>query len=221
MRNYDNFINGRFVPSSGTSRIEVTNPSTGQPICTVPDSTAADVDAAIAAAEAAQKRLGQTAGHRARPGAARDRRQDPRTRRTAGAHHHRRAGQDSGPGARRGGLHGRLPGLHGRMGAPHRGRDSRKRSPGRNHLPVPPAHRRDRRHPALELPVLPDRPQGRPRPGHGQHHRDQAQQGNAPQRRQVLRAGGGNRPAPGRHQRRPRPRRRRRRRPLPPTRASA
>jgi lactaldehyde dehydrogenase/glycolaldehyde dehydrogenase len=39
MRNYDNFINGKFVPSSGADRIEVTNPSTGQTICTVPDSS--------------------------------------------------------------------------------------------------------------------------------------------------------------------------------------
>jgi lactaldehyde dehydrogenase/glycolaldehyde dehydrogenase len=54
MQNYDNFINGKFVPSSGTNRIEVTNPSTGQAICTVPDSSPADVDAAISAAEAAQ-----------------------------------------------------------------------------------------------------------------------------------------------------------------------
>ena len=54
MQNYDNFINGRFVPSSGTNRIEVTNPSTGQAICTVPESSQADVDAAISAAEAAQ-----------------------------------------------------------------------------------------------------------------------------------------------------------------------
>jgi lactaldehyde dehydrogenase/glycolaldehyde dehydrogenase len=54
MQNYDNFIKGKFVPSSGTNRIEVTNPSTGQTICTVPDSSPADVDAAISAAEAAQ-----------------------------------------------------------------------------------------------------------------------------------------------------------------------
>jgi lactaldehyde dehydrogenase/glycolaldehyde dehydrogenase len=55
MNDYQNFINGKFTPSSGTERITVTNPSNGKPICTVPDSTAADVDAAIAAAEAAQK----------------------------------------------------------------------------------------------------------------------------------------------------------------------
>ena len=54
MNNYQNFINGRFTPSSGVDQIEVFNPSTGQAICTVPDSSQADVDAAVAAAEAAQ-----------------------------------------------------------------------------------------------------------------------------------------------------------------------
>ena len=54
MQHHHNFINGKFVPSSSANRIEVTNPSTGQTICTVPDSSQADVDAAIAAAEAAQ-----------------------------------------------------------------------------------------------------------------------------------------------------------------------
>ena len=54
MQNYHNFINGEFVPSSGTNRIEVTNPSTGQTICTVPESSQADVDAAVSAAEEAQ-----------------------------------------------------------------------------------------------------------------------------------------------------------------------
>jgi lactaldehyde dehydrogenase/glycolaldehyde dehydrogenase len=54
MQHYHNFIDGKFVPSSGAERIEVTNPSTGQTICTVPDSSQADVDAAISAAEAAQ-----------------------------------------------------------------------------------------------------------------------------------------------------------------------
>ena len=55
MQNYDNFINGRFTPSQGTDRITVFNPSDGQAICTVPDSTAADVDAALGAAAVAQK----------------------------------------------------------------------------------------------------------------------------------------------------------------------
>jgi lactaldehyde dehydrogenase/glycolaldehyde dehydrogenase len=55
MKNFDNFINGRFVPSEGSQRIEVKNPATGNVICTVPDSSQQDVDAAIAAAEKAQR----------------------------------------------------------------------------------------------------------------------------------------------------------------------
>ena len=53
--NYDNFIHGKFVPSSGTRRIEVKNPSTGQLICSVPDSTPEDVEQALTSATAAQK----------------------------------------------------------------------------------------------------------------------------------------------------------------------
>ena len=55
MRNYDNFINGRFIPSNASERITVVNPSTGARICTVPDSTQADVDTAVEAATSAQK----------------------------------------------------------------------------------------------------------------------------------------------------------------------
>lgn len=54
MQNFDNFINGAFTKSSGGERIEVRNPSTGGVICTVPESTQADVDAALGAAEKAQ-----------------------------------------------------------------------------------------------------------------------------------------------------------------------
>jgi lactaldehyde dehydrogenase/glycolaldehyde dehydrogenase len=55
MRNYDNFIGGSFVPSSGSERIKVMNPSTGAEICTVPESTTEDLDAALSAAERAQR----------------------------------------------------------------------------------------------------------------------------------------------------------------------
>ena len=55
MTNFENFVNGKFVPSSGSSRIVVKNPSTGAEICTVPDSNQDDINAAIAAAEAAQR----------------------------------------------------------------------------------------------------------------------------------------------------------------------
>ncbi len=54
MQHYDNFIDGRFVPASSTERIVVRNPANGHPICTVPDSSPGDVEAAVAAAERAQ-----------------------------------------------------------------------------------------------------------------------------------------------------------------------
>lgn len=54
MRDYQNFIGGQFVPSSGTERVEVFNPSTGALICTVPESTTEDVERAIEAAAKAQ-----------------------------------------------------------------------------------------------------------------------------------------------------------------------
>lgn len=53
--NYDNFINGQFRASAGSDRIDVTNPSTGDLICTVPESKAPDLDEALSAAEAAQR----------------------------------------------------------------------------------------------------------------------------------------------------------------------
>jgi lactaldehyde dehydrogenase/glycolaldehyde dehydrogenase len=54
VNDYDNFIDGRFVASTGNERIEVANPSTGSVICTVPESTDADVAAALETAKAAQ-----------------------------------------------------------------------------------------------------------------------------------------------------------------------
>jgi lactaldehyde dehydrogenase/glycolaldehyde dehydrogenase len=54
MKHFDNFINGKFVAANGQDRIEVKNPSTGTPICTVPDSNDVDVQAAIDAAQTAQ-----------------------------------------------------------------------------------------------------------------------------------------------------------------------
>jgi lactaldehyde dehydrogenase/glycolaldehyde dehydrogenase len=54
VRDYDNFVNGKFTSSGSQDRITVVNPSDGQAICTVPDSTAGDVEEALAAAAAAQ-----------------------------------------------------------------------------------------------------------------------------------------------------------------------
>jgi malonate-semialdehyde dehydrogenase (acetylating)/methylmalonate-semialdehyde dehydrogenase len=53
MRVLENYINGGWVASSGTSRLDVKNPATGATIAQVPLSTAGDVDAAVQAAQAA------------------------------------------------------------------------------------------------------------------------------------------------------------------------
>ena len=55
MQDFDNFINGKFVPSRGSGRITVRNPSTGGEICTVPDSGQDNVNAALESAEIAQR----------------------------------------------------------------------------------------------------------------------------------------------------------------------
>ena len=47
-----NFVGGSWVPSRGTTLLDVKNPATGETLARVPLSTAADVeDAVIAAAE--------------------------------------------------------------------------------------------------------------------------------------------------------------------------
>lgn len=55
MKELENFIDGNFVPSRGGERIEVTNPATGELICTVPESSQQDVEFAVAAAQKAQR----------------------------------------------------------------------------------------------------------------------------------------------------------------------
>jgi malonate-semialdehyde dehydrogenase (acetylating)/methylmalonate-semialdehyde dehydrogenase len=52
MRVLENYINGSWVKSNGTTQLDVTNPATGATLAKVPLSTAGDVDAAV---EAAQK----------------------------------------------------------------------------------------------------------------------------------------------------------------------
>lgn len=50
---YSLFINGDWVSSSGTARLTVRSPATGEPVATVVDATEADVDRAVDAAAAA------------------------------------------------------------------------------------------------------------------------------------------------------------------------
>src|SRR5918997_2797367 len=49
----DNYVAGRWTPATGDDALDVTNPATGESIARVPLSTAADLDAAVAAARAA------------------------------------------------------------------------------------------------------------------------------------------------------------------------
>ncbi len=53
MRVLENFINGAWVPSSGTTLLDVKNPATGEVLAKVPLSTSDDVDRAVKAAQAA------------------------------------------------------------------------------------------------------------------------------------------------------------------------
>jgi aldehyde dehydrogenase (NAD+) len=54
MKAYDQlYINGTWVPSAGTGTLSVTDSATEDVIATIPDGTASDVDAAVAAAKAA------------------------------------------------------------------------------------------------------------------------------------------------------------------------
>ena len=55
MKSYQNYIDGRFVPSAGSVTVEVLNPANQKCIALVPDSSAEDVDAAVAAASRAQR----------------------------------------------------------------------------------------------------------------------------------------------------------------------
>jgi lactaldehyde dehydrogenase/glycolaldehyde dehydrogenase len=67
MTHLSNFIDGQFVASPSAPRIEDANPSTGQVICTVPDSGVEEVERAVASAEAAQRAWGaRPAADRAR-----------------------------------------------------------------------------------------------------------------------------------------------------------
>ena len=53
VRTLDNYVGGAWTASSGTEKLDVTDPATGEAVAQVPLSTAADLDAAVAAARAA------------------------------------------------------------------------------------------------------------------------------------------------------------------------
>src|SRR5215216_3533781 len=53
VRVLDNYIGGSWTPSASDEGLDVTNPATGEVLARVPLSSAADLDAAVAAARAA------------------------------------------------------------------------------------------------------------------------------------------------------------------------
>src|SRR5439155_7955938 len=53
MKSYSLYVDGKFVKSAGTTRLEVFDPSSAKVIATVPDAAKADVDRAVSAARAA------------------------------------------------------------------------------------------------------------------------------------------------------------------------
>lgn len=55
MKTYQIFIDGKFIPNNSRKTIEVINPATERAISQIPQGTRADVEAAVAAAELAQK----------------------------------------------------------------------------------------------------------------------------------------------------------------------
>ncbi|GGG73449.1 aldehyde dehydrogenase [Salipiger pallidus] len=57
---YDNFIGGKFVPPVGGEYFENITPITGQTVCEIPKSGAADVELALDAAHAAREAWGKT-----------------------------------------------------------------------------------------------------------------------------------------------------------------
>ena len=61
MRDHDTiYIDGAWVPSTGSGSIEVVNASTEQVMGSIPEGTAEDVDKAVAAAKAAFETWGRT-----------------------------------------------------------------------------------------------------------------------------------------------------------------
>ena len=55
MKEYELFINGKFIPNGNREMLEVLNPATEEVISKVPKATVDDVDAAVDAAYEAQK----------------------------------------------------------------------------------------------------------------------------------------------------------------------
>ena len=167
------FINGSYAEGAGEARQQVRSPVTGAVIGTVPVPGAGEIDAAVAAARAAQ---GVGPGERvgAREGLPRDRRRDHRPARGAGPAADPGAGQAARGVARRHrrGGHPVPPARRGR-GPADRGDDLLDRLRQAD-VDLLQAGRHLGDHHAVELPAADVRRVRRARPGHRQRARRQA-----------------------------------------------
>ena len=180
------YINGSWVPSTGNGTLEVIDSTTEEVMATIPDGTVEDVDKAVQAAAAAFPAWSATSREeRAKTLVRIGEALAARTDEIATIISH----EVGMPMTLSGGVQVGLPAGAFADAAKAAeslplGRGDRELAGGAR------AGRRGRRHHPVELPALPDRPQGRPGPGRRLHGGAQAQRGRTPQR---LRPGRGHR----------------------------
>ena len=186
MKRYTMFIDGEFVRHTGPM-IPVINPATEEVVSEVPAGGPEHVEAAVTAAERAQKAWAkrpavERAGYLREIAQAIRRKADPLARTIV---------EEQGKVLPLAKIEVLFTADYldymAEFARRYRGGDHPERSPQREHPAVQAAPRSDRGDPALELPLLPHRPQDGPGPGDGQHHRHQAQQRNAQQRLRIRR----------------------------------
>ena len=193
IRHSEMFINGEFIANSSRAMIPVVNPTTEEVISEIPAGTPEDAARAVAAAEEAQKSWCKIpaikrAGYLREIAAAIRERKDFLARTIV-----EEQGKILPLAEVEVDFSADYLDYMAEFARRYEGEIIQSDRPGENILLYQNAHRRHRRHPALELPLLPDRAQDGARAGHGQHHRHQAQQRNAQQRLRIRQARG---PAP-------------------------
>ncbi len=175
MKRYQIFINGKFVSHSSSRMISVVNPATEQVISEVPAGTAADVELAVTAAEAAQGAWAKLPAIE-RAGYLREIAQGIRKH---GPDLARTISEEQGkilPLAQREVANAAdYFDYMAEFARRYEGEIIQSDRPNEAHLPVQTSDRCDGRNLALELPLFPDRPQDGARVGHRQYHRHQTE----------------------------------------------
>ena len=175
-RQYQNFIDGEFIPNSSGSTIAVINPATEEVISEVPNGTAADADAAVLAAERAQKCWCKLPAIK-RAGYLREIAEAIRQNKDALA---RTIVEEQGKILPLAEVEVNFTADYmdymAEFARRYEGEIIPERPSQRKHSALQDAYRRHRRRVAVEFPVLPDRPEDGASPGHRKHHCDQAEQ---------------------------------------------